>query len=125
MLDIELIENTIYQLENSETNIENCNLLASLYICRENYYNQNISIVDISSNITNSELEVLPTYINYIETKRKYEQFEIVDEMLICATYNLCRDIIKFVSDLYNNAETKGEQALIVKMVNEDLRRVI
>ena len=121
MLDIELIENTIEHLENSGTTIENCELLASLYICRENYYRRKMNVIDV----VNSELEVLPSYNRYLETKEKYKQFEVVDEMLTYAMNDLCTDIVIFIANLYKNAETEAERALIVKMINENLRRAI
>lgn len=125
MLDIDLIENTIRQLEQDATTLDNCILLSSLYICRENYYNANMSVLEASNDASYRVYTVLPSYDNYIETKKRYQQYEVVDKMLIYAMDNLCREIVDFISNLYHNTETEAERALLIKMINEDLRSAI
>ena len=123
MLDLELIEETIDELEQDVTSFENCEKLASLYICREMNKNANMKLSDTSNDVSyNNEYielsEILPAYIKYVDTKKRYQQFEVVDKMLIYAMTDLCREITEFIGDLYHNTETEAERALIVEMVN-------
>lgn len=123
MLDYELIEDTIDELEQEPTSFENCEKLASLYICRMMHKNANMSKIDTSESVSynneHSELaDILPAYLKYIETKKRYQQYEVVDKMLIYAMDNLCKEIIDFISDLYHNTETEAERVLIVEMIN-------
>lgn len=123
MLDLELIDDTIDELENDTMSFENCEKLASLYICRLLNKNANMSLLDasnsVSYNSTNSELQdILPAYNKYVETKKRYQQFEVVDKMLIYAMQNLCDEIVEFISDLYHNTETPAERQLMLEMIN-------
>ena len=123
MLDLELIEETIDELEQDVTSFENCEKLASLYICREMNKNANMKLSDTSNDVSyNNEYielsEILPAYIKYVDTKKRYQQFEVVDKMLIYAMTDLCREITEFIGDLYHNTETEAERALIVEMIN-------
>lgn len=122
MLDLELIEETIDELEHDTTSFENCEKLASLYICREMNKNANMKLSDTSNDVSyNNEYielsEILPAYIKYVDTKKRYQQFEVVDKMLIYAMTDLCREITEFIGELYHNTETEAERALIVKMI--------
>ena len=122
MLDLELIEETIDELEQDVTSFENCEKLASLYICREMNKNANMKLSDTSNDVSyNNEYielsEILPAYIKYVDTKKRYQQFEVVDKMLIYAMTDLCREITEFIGDLYHNTETEAERALIVEMI--------
>ena len=124
------IRETIEDLENAPTSFENCNLLASLYICRGQNKNANMSVVNDSERVSHknisTELEdILPAYCKYVETKKRYQQFEVVDKMLIYAMSDLCREIVEFISDLYHNTETEAERALLINMINEELRKAI
>ena len=120
MLDYELIEDTIDELEQEPTSFENCEKLASLYICRlMNNMKLSDTLESVSYNSRNSEVEdILPAYDKYIDTKRRYQQYEVVDKMLIYAMDNLCKEITDFISDLYHNTETEAERVLIVEMIN-------
>lgn len=128
-MDIELIEDTIEELEQDATSFENCEKLASLYICRLFNKNANMSLLDTSDSVStiieHSELhDILPAYCKYIETKKRYQQFEVVDKMLIYAMEDVCQEIIDFVAELYHNTETQAERVLITDMIT-NLRSAI
>lgn len=130
MLDLRLIDDTIDELEQDAMSFENCIRLASLYICRDYNKNRNMSLLDVSNDVSfnnvDSELsDILPAYQKYIDAKRRYQQFEVVDKMLIYAMSDLCREITEFIATLYSNTETEAERALLIKMINEDLRHAI
>ena len=128
-MDIELIEDTIEELEQDATSFDNCEKLASLYICRLFNKNVNMSLLDTSDSVStiieHSELhDILPAYCKYIETKKRYQQFEVVDKMLIYAMEDVCQEIIDFVAELYHNTETQAERVLITDMIT-NLRSAI
>ena len=121
-MDINLIEDTIEELEQDATSFENCEKLASLYICRDNYLKRFSAVSDVSESVSHdyvaTELQdILPAYKKYVETKRRYQQFEVVDKMLTYAMQNLCDEIVDFIAELYHNTETQAERALIVEMI--------
>ena len=119
MLDMELIEDSIAELEQDATSYENCIRLASLYICREINKNGNMRTVDTSNDSIREEDCLFTSYNKYVDTKRRYQEYEIVDRLLICAMSNLCDDLLDFIEQLYHNTETEAERALIVEMVNK------
>ena len=124
MLDLEMIEDTIRELEQEPTSFENCNLLASLYICREINKNRNMKLTDTSNEVSHDTPTILPSYDKYIDTKRRYQQYEVVDNMLTYAMDNLCSELVEFISELYHNTETEAERTLIINMIN-NLRSAI
>ena len=124
MLDMELIEDSIAELEQDATSYENCIRLASLYICREINKNRNMSALDVSNDVSNDSNDLFSTYNKYIDAKMRYQQYEVVDKMLIYAMSNLCHELTDFISNLYHNTETTAERALIVEMIN-NLRSAI
>lgn len=129
MLDIELIEDTIEELEQDATSFENCEKLSYLYICRDNYYNRFMKRIDTSESKsernTQQELnDLLPAYNKYVETKRRYQQYEVVEQMLIYSMDNLCSEIVEFIASLYHNTESTAERQLILDMI-ENIRSAI
>ena len=129
MLDIELIEDTIDELEQDATSFNNCEKLSYLYICRDNYYNRNMKRIDSleskSERSTQSELDdLLPAYQKYIDTKRRYQKYEVIEQMLIYSMENLCDEITEFISSLYHNTESTAERQLILNML-EKIRSAI
>lgn len=124
MLDMELIEDSIVELEQDATSYENCIRLASLYICREINKNRNMSVLDTSNDVSHDSNDLFSTYNKYIDAKMRYQQYEVVDKMLIYAMSNLCHELTDFISNLYHNTETTAERALIVEMIN-NLRSAI
>ena len=129
MLDLEMIEDTIRELEQEPTSFENCNLLSSLYICREINKNRNMKLTDTSNDVSHDSnyielADILPAYIRYVDTKKRYQQFEVVDKMLIYAMEDVCKELVEFIATLYHNTETTAERTLIIDMIN-NLRSAI
>lgn len=117
MLDMRLIEDTIEELEGDVTSFENCEKLATLYICKE-YAQNTLRNAPRASDSTLDELsDVLPSYYKYVDTKKRYQQYEVVDKMLIYAMQNLCDEITEFIASLYKNTETSAERTLIIEMI--------
>lgn len=117
MLDVNMINNTIEELESEPMSFDTLDKLATLYICRANVQTPLKTSVRASDSVLNELQDVLPSYYKYVETKKRYQQFEVVDKMLIYAMQNLCDEITDFVGELYHNTETDGERALIIEMI--------
>ena len=110
MLDIELVNNTIEELENSETNFTNCNNLASLYIIREylnKYSNQTEQTVE-------KELsDILPHYDIYCDKKRDYQLGNISKDIVLKSLQSVCQEISEFLHILYTSTDMPEEREMI------------
>ena len=83
-----------------------------------------MSALDTSNDVSHDSNDLFSTYNKYINAKMRYQQYEVVDKMLIYAMSNLCHELTDFISNLYHNTETTAERALIVEMIN-NLRSAI
>ena len=112
MLDIELINNTIEQLEDDETNFYNCQKLASLYIVKDHY---------IKSSISNEEKELrdmLPAYQEYCEIKKKYQMRELPDEAVVRSMKELCQEIKEFLQMLFTGTDMPQERKQLRTLID-------
>ena len=114
MMDINEINETIEELENSSTTFDNCMKLASLYIVRDNLKTNK------EPDETEEELhDILPSYLNYIEVKRKYQKQEIAVEFVYKEMEQLCLEIKEFISSLYNCTDTQRERNILTEMIKD------
>lgn len=116
MLNIEEINNTIEELENSPTTFEICLKLASLYIVRDKYLEQEKQ----DTNIVEQELnEIFPVYKQYCDIKRRYELGELTEEAVIQKMKFLCSEIKDFIQTLYSNTSFQQERDILSSMISE------
>lgn len=125
MIDLGMIEDTIEDLEQEPLTLDLCEKLATLYICRDNAKSRLNRKIDTSESVLNELNDILPSYRKYVETKTRYQKYEVVEQMVIIAMQNLCDEITDFVSELYHNTETEAERAIIIKMINDELRSAV
>ena len=138
MLDLTLIDNTINELEMSDTNFMNCERLASLYIIKshfDNYTNvpqdmpQDITKADkdeISLEIsTNTEtsvqkelFDILPHYNMYCDKKRDYQLGKVGKDIVIQSMHLVCNEISEFLHTLYSSTDMQEERDLIMQMLD-------
>ena len=115
MLDLELVDNTIKELENSDTTFITCDKLASLYIVR--YFNEsavNRVIIDESPDNVQRELaDILPSYKQYCEIKRDYQLNHVGKEAVIDKIAAVCKEITEFLHTLYSSTDLPEERAII------------
>ena len=103
-MDIQIIQDNIDVLENSETSLENIQELALLYTVRNNF----------SGDKVESELsDILPDYKKYLDAKRKFQMKETDDTPMVDYMKLLCKEIQDFVLLLYNNTHTRKERHYI------------
>lgn len=125
MIDLNVIEDTIEDLEQEPLTLELCEKLATLYICRDNAKSVLNRTRERSDEALSELYDILPSYSKYVETKKRYQQYEVVEQMVIIAMQNLCDEITEFISELYHNTETDTERTIIVNMINTDLRSAL
>lgn len=126
MVDITTIEDTLDELVNdAPTTFETCEKIAHLTITRDLLKSRLNRTPEGSERALNELHDILPSYNKYVDTKRRYQKYEVVEQMVVIAMQNLCDEIVEFVSELYHNTETDIERAIIVKMINDDLRSAI
>lgn len=125
MIDLQVIEDTIYDLEQEPLSLDLCEKLATLYICRDHAKSGLNRPTEASNGVLNELHDILPAYNKYVETKIRYQKYEVVEQMVIIAMQNLCDEITDFVSELYHNTVSNAERQIIIDMINTGLRSAI
>lgn len=125
MIDLQVIEDTIYDLEQEPLSLDLCEKLATLYICRDNAKSRLNRPAEASNGVLDELHDILPAYNKYVETKTRYQKYEVVEQMVIIAMQNLCDEITDFVSELYHNTVSSAERQIIIDMINTGLRSAI
>ena len=113
MLDISLINETIKELEEDNTNFSNCQKLASLYTIKE-YYDKHLQAAD------QVELElhdILPQYNRYCEIKKKYQLGEVASEQVLDSMKLLCQEIEEFIHTLYSSTDMEPEREQLRSLI--------
>ena len=109
-MNIDEINNTITELENGQTTFETCMKLASLYIVRDN----------IHTDVVKSEyFDILPSYEQYAEAKRKYSRGEISIDAVTQRLSFLSEEIYQFIQTLYASTESPEERDILEKLQNK------
>ena len=114
MLDLDVINSTIEELENGDTNFTTCQKLSSLYIVRK-FYGERTN----STHPVESELEdILPQYRKYCKLKREYQlsmatQAQVVDSLKL-----VCKEIEEFLSTLYSSTDMPEEREIIQNLLH-------
>lgn len=116
MLDLQMIENTITELEHADTNFANCEKLASLYIIRE--YNTT------TNEVTEELSDILPHYNIYCEKKREYKMDNLTSSAVISALDTVCREIKEFMSTLYSSTDMQEEREKLNTLIT-DMQSII
>ena len=113
-MDISTINDLIDELENGDTSLSNIRNLSALYNVKSHLLGSNNY-----DNTTKELSDILPSYLQYIDTKRRYQLHEITDELLYINMKELCKEIKEFIQSLYSGTDTPKERELIKQMVNE------
>lgn len=114
MLDLELVDKTIEELENDETTVFNCQVLAALYAIQDRHARQPKQSHD---NVTKELCDIFPEYAKYKETKLKYQQNEESKVVLVNTMHELCDEIQQFVQTLYCSSELPEEREQIRSVI--------
>lgn len=114
MLNISTINDLIEELENGDTSLSNIRNLSALYNVKTHLLGSN------NYDTTTKELkDILPSYLQYIDTKRKYQLHEISEDTVYINMKELCREIKEFIQSLYSSTDTQKERDLLQSMIKE------
>lgn len=108
MLDLQEIENTIQELEDSDTTFDTCIKLSALYNVRDH-------LTKHSDEVTLELSDIFPAYQKYVDAKYKFQMNEISDSQMIKFMELLCQEIKDFISSLYSGTDTDTERHYIEK----------
>lgn len=115
-MDIQIIENTIDELEHSEISMNNAIELASLYIIRNN------NLTGINKEETGGirgEIEdILPAYTEYRQVKTQYQLNNLPDFVVVKTLKLLCQEIEDVINLLYSNTDMNKERRCIKQMIS-------
>lgn len=110
MLDIDIIDQTIEELENADTTFFNCNNLASLYTVRDHLK---------QTRLDKELFDVIPAYKRYCQVKKTYQLKEISAEAVTEEMQNVCKELDEFIHALYSNTDLEIERQLIKNTLNQ------
>ena len=113
-MDISTINDLIDELEKAEMSLSNIRNLSALYIVR----NEKLDKTNQDA-VTNELNDILPSYLKYIEIKRKYQMEEIGKEAVTSYLKSVCNEIKEFIKALYAGSDMPEERKLIKEMIRE------
>lgn len=113
-MNITDINEVIDELERSDFSLSNVRNLSALYNVKSHLLGTS------NYDSTTKELsDILPSYLQYINTKRRFQMHEINEELLHINMKELCREIKEFIQTLYSGTDTQQERDLIKEMIKE------
>lgn len=119
-MTLEVINDMIQDIEQSDNSLSNARSLASLYILKSIKENDENLILKRSSSIVTKELDdILPSYNYYIDTKRRFQLKQLNEELVIEALKDVCREIKEFVQIIYSCTDMPIERDTIKEMLSD------
>lgn len=119
-MTLEVINDMIQDIEQSDNSLSNARSLASLYILKSIKENDENLILKRSSSIVAKELDdILPSYNYYIDTKRRFQLKQLNEELVIEALKDVCREIKEFVQIIYSCTDMPTERDTIKEMLSD------
>lgn len=112
-MDISTINNLIDELESGDTSLSNIRNLSALYNVKSHL------VGNQKFDSTLKELnDILPSYLDYINIKRRYQMKETTIDNVLIQLDNVCNEIGEFLKTLYASTDTKEERDYIHKLIN-------
>ena len=117
-MNLEMIEDLITELEQSEMSLSNIRNLSALYTVR----NQLLERSETADKVTLELSDILPSYRRYIDSKRSYQMKETTNnEAILSNLKQVCTEIKEFLQTLYSSTDMQEERTMIQKMLKEIL----
>lgn len=110
-MDITLINDMIDELENSDTSLSNIRNLSALYNVKSHMKKEDNATKELS--------DILPSYLDYIDTKRGYQLHKTSADEVYTAMQSVCSEIKEFIRALYRGTDTPKEREIIMRMIKE------
>lgn len=110
-MNIQEVNDMIQELEEYESSLSNIRNLSSLYIVRKHLLENTVD------SVTNQLNDILPSYIEYVKLKRKYQLNEVTEQAIYLAMQQVCKEIKEFLHILYSNTDTPKEREMIRNLI--------
>ena len=118
-MDLDLINNTIEELEYSDTTFMNCQNLAALYIVRNMYKPNTMSQLDQSDRVIKELSDLFPQYKKYREIKEQYQLNNVDAERVCHAMKGFCNELYEFLTILYSDSDLPDERVYLTEMIEK------
>lgn len=118
-MDMYMIDDTIDELENSDTNFANCDKLAMLYIIKDHYKKYPPVLRGLYDEVEEELNDIAPQYKRYCDIKRKYQLKEISKEPVIESMKLLSEEIEQFIKILYSSTDMTEERQILSSTLNK------
>jgi hypothetical protein len=112
MLNLDLVKQTIAELENSETTMQNCQKLSALYTILNQHS------VDTADVVKKELSDILPEYETYRSVKCKYKEGVITKETVQIEMAKLCKELHEFIETLYSCSDMPEERTQLLETLN-------
>ena len=120
-MNINLIEENLQMLSNSDTTFDNVQELAMLSIAHDYLKNRSERTTDS----VRAELnDIVPSYDRYKEIKRKYQMGESSKESVIDSLQRVCKETYEFLLILYSNTDFQDERSCIQNLLENVVRKI-
>lgn len=115
-MNLPVINNMITELEkDNDTSLSNIRNLSALYIVKDHLPDTEKPNDKIISELN----DILPSYIQYIKIKRKYQLGEITKDRVTSYLYSVCKEIKEFIQTLYSGTDMQEERDIINQMIRD------
>ena len=119
-MDLDIITDTIKELESKETTFFNCQNLAYLYIVRDHYNPRSAQLIPVETLEVQRELsDILPQYKMYKAVKKKYQMSETGKGAVVESMRDVCKEISEFIETLVSCSDMPEEREQIKTMVTQ------
>lgn len=113
-MDLVIINDLIDELEQSDTSLSNVRNLSALYNVKTHLLG-----TEIYNNTIKELNDILPSYIDYLDIKRKYQLGEIQENVLFSYLESVCKEIREFIQILYSGTDTPKERDIIKNLIRQ------
>lgn len=111
-MDISTINDMIDEIEQNETSLSAIRNLSALYTVKNHLIGGKIY-----NNVVKELNDILPSYLQYIDVKRKYQLKETTDEAVLSYLSKVCIEIREFIQTLYSGTDTPKERDIIKNLM--------
>lgn len=112
-MNIQDIEESIRELEDSQTTFSNAFKLASLYILKEHL---KPTLKPTEDNVERELSDILPQYKRYIEVKREFQLGEVNETKVLEVLGYLGQEIKEFLQILYASTSSPEERKILINI---------
>lgn len=116
-MDMYMIDSTIEELEQSDTNFSNCDKLAMLYIIKDHYKKYPPVLRGLCDEVEEELNDIAPQYKKYCDIKREYQLGNTQKESVIKSIRLVTTEIKEFITILYNNTDMQEERKELKEML--------